>query len=220
MSGNQSRFLRWIGPLLGGLALLAYFFTLSRGAFPGQSAHLVVEHAGLDPFASSSSPLWGFAVWVLGRLPLGSLMLRLNLFSALCAALVVALFCRVMVRAVLGTIEIAPRNRAAAMTAAALAAITGGLFLAFSVPFWSIANRAHSASFDLLLLLIVTDLFVGLVKDFSFGRGMVFGLLYGLGTVEFATFIVLAPLFAIGLLYALWKQERLEWKPLLPMLAC
>ena len=148
-----------IGILLAAVALIAYAVTLSPGACPGESAGLIVQYAGLFPKLKPDHPLWGALVWTLSRGPADHLALRLNWLSALCGAGSVYLLYRIMVGAIYGTITVTPVNRAKALIAARLAGVSAALLLAFSVPFWVVSNRAHPATFDLLLLLAVTWLF-------------------------------------------------------------
>ncbi|MFH1184545.1 MAG: DUF2723 domain-containing protein, partial [Chloroflexota bacterium] len=155
-----TKYRRWLGPTLFALAFVLYCFTLSPGAFPGESARLIVQHSGLDPFPPMSHPLWSGVVRLIGLLPLGSLALRLNLFSALCGAGVVWLVYRLTTRI--------PRDRTfeeidCAFSARRVKSFSGtvaALILAACVPFWLVSTRAHTAAFDLLLLLWAVHLLV------------------------------------------------------------
>jgi len=48
-----------IGAGLGLLSLIVYLFTLSAGAFPGESSRLIVEFTGIAPQFLPTHPLWG-----------------------------------------------------------------------------------------------------------------------------------------------------------------
>jgi tetratricopeptide (TPR) repeat protein len=201
---------RWAGPLLGLLALVVYLATLSVGAFPGESARHVAEAAGVTPRLTPDQPLWHAAASVLDRIPLGGIALRLNLLNAFLAAAVVALLHGIMRSVVLKCIEVNPVNRSRAEAAARLAAVGAALFLAFCLPFWFTATRAHPVMLSALLLVLLARRFVDYAGDGRPGRLFLFAFLYGLATVESASFILFAPVFGMGLIYLLWTRKQLR----------
>lgn len=203
---SKNRIDRWIGPVLGGIALVVYGLTLSSGAYPGESARLIVQYTGLFPRLTPDHPIWSGLAWVISKIPVGGLALRLNIFSVLCSAASIWLIYEIMAAVVHSTIHVDESNRLRAGIAARLAGIASALFLAFCIPFWIVSNRAHTASFDILLLLIVTWLFFLWSRTGSTRFILLFAFLYGLGIVEFATFILFAPLFGFYLLYFLWRR--------------
>jgi Tfp pilus assembly protein PilF len=199
-----------IGPGLGLLALAVYLITLSAGPYPGPSAALITTHAGLSVFATNANPLWGFIVWLIGLLPVGSLAGRLNVFSALCGAAAVGLLYRIVAEAIYSAIEVNEWNRASAAWAARLGGCGAALFLAFCVPFWIVSNRAHTASLDILLLLVAVYLLFLFWKNDRNVLLFALAFVYGVGMVEFATFIVFAPLFGVTALGLLWSRRKLR----------
>ncbi len=82
----------------GLLALVLYGVTLSRGAYPGLPAAHIAAAAGLAPESLAAHPLWKLLTGWLAQAPLLPLALRLNLFTALCAAVAVSLFGLLMER--------------------------------------------------------------------------------------------------------------------------
>jgi len=220
ISSPTSKFSRYVGLLLGLLAGAVYLLTLSRGPFPGESASLIATHSGLAPQITDANPFWSAFVWVLVHIPIYSLAARLNIFSAICGAMAVGLLYRVVFDAVYNNIDESTTDRTTAATAAQLAGISAALFLAFCIPFWYVSNRAHTASFDVLLLLTATHIMAGYMHDSSRRRILLFAFVYGLGTVEFATFITLAPVFLIGLLAMLWEKHQLNITILVKLAAC
>jgi len=202
---------RWtdvvVGVLLAGAAFVAYAATLSGGAFPGESARLIVQFTGLSPKLAPDHPLWGALVWALSQGPEGHLAVRLNWLSALCGAGSVYLLYRIMVGAIYGTITVTPANRTRVLTAARLAGVSAALFLTFSVPFWVVSNRAHNASFDALILLAAAWLLYRFAVKDDDRYLYIWAFLYGLGIVECATFIVMAPVFGLALLYLFLGKE-------------
>ena len=217
MAGHRIRWGTWLNLGTGLVALAAYWATLSPAPFPLASARLIVEHAGLGDTTPTASPLWTLLVRLVALLPWGTLAGRLNLLSALCGALGVWLFGRVLRRAVWLAIEVNDSNRAVASRAATWAGLTGALFLAFCPPYWFVANRAHPASFHLVLLLVAANGLVGLLEKFSLRRALALALFYGLGVAEFATFILFGPLVLAALLFGLWREGRLKAGPLLAL---
>jgi tetratricopeptide (TPR) repeat protein len=205
---------RAIGPVLGLMAFAAYWLTLSEGAFPGASATLVVTHLGLHPQLSPASPLWSLAARGLAGLAGAQAVQALNLLSAVCAAGSVWLIYSLMRRGIVFFMDeyqvTAGRRRAASV----LAGITAALFLAFCLPFWSVATRAHTATFDVLLVLVLARLFVAYAQTGRVAAAVVLAALYGLCLAEFATLIVLGPVFGFAMLYVMWKRENLRgWLP-------
>ena len=201
---------RLVGPVLGAVAFVVYLCTLNSGPCPGVSAGLLAQYAGLIPQPTPSYPLWGALVKMLAAIPLSGLAFRVNLLSAVCGALSVWFLYKLVAGAIYATVMVTPANERRARMASMLAGMAAALFLAFSIPFWTVSNRAHNASFDILFLLGVARLF-SLYLTTSRNRYLYwFVFLYGLGVVEFATFIVFAPLFAVALLYVFVRNEVLD----------
>ncbi|HPF98605.1 MAG TPA: tetratricopeptide repeat protein [Kiritimatiellia bacterium] len=200
---------RSAGVWLFALSLVVYLLTLSRTAAPGESARLMVQHLGLDPFPPMSHPLYFLAVRLLGVIPIFDIALRLNFFSALCGAGAVWLL--------YGIVSRIPHNRTAeevesrfpADAPATISGLVAGLYLALCVPFWIVSTRAHTAAFDVFLLLLSVRLLMSFQETGKSSHLNAFVLLYGLATTEFATFIVLAPFMAFVLALAMWRTKTL-----------
>ena len=192
------------------VALVVYLVTLSRGAFPGVSASLIASHSGLVPRFSPSSPVWTGLVTVVRAVSGQHFVFALNLISAVFAAAAVGLLFVLVREGVsifiddLGFTE--NRRRAAALLAGAAAAVC----LTFSIPFWIVANRAHTGAFDVFLLLLTARLLLAYMDYGKLWIALLFSFLFGVGAVEFATFIVVAPLFGAWLLYVMWKRDVLR----------
>lgn len=207
--------------LLGALALVVYIVTMSRGPFPGESATLIAYHTGLDPFDTMLQPVWGLFVRLLAILPAGDLAWRLNLFSAICAALSVALLFQI--------VSDIPHNKSLeenrsdfpGYRAQAVSGIVAALFFAFCVPLWTAATRAHYLTFDALLLLICTRVLMTTwtPEEVRSRRLFAFALLYGIGMVESTAFILAAPAYGIFILFRLWRDGVLNLRLVLRMIA-
>ncbi len=212
-SGSRwDRLFCWLLLLPAVTALGVYLTTLSRGAFPGESAWLVAQATGLTPRLYLDRPLWTLTIAALARLPSHDFMLWFNGLSAACGALAVYLCSRLVATVVQRVIPVyLQRQRPGAVAVAALlAGCCAGGFLAFSTPFWIAATRAHPATLHLAGLLAVALLLLNYTRRPTDGRlaGLVF--LYAVGSVEFATFIVFAPLAGGFLLLFLWLRDLLS----------
>jgi len=202
------------------VALVVYLVTLSRGACPGQSSALIVSHGGFIPRFSPASPLWTALVAVVRMMSGDSFVFVLNLISAFCATLSVGLLYNLMCEGVLVFIDERSFTEKKRRIASTLAGSVSALSLAFCIPFWIVANRAHTASFDILLLLLVARLLLAYMDYGKIWIALVFSFLFGLGVVEFSTFIVVAPVFGAWLLYVMWKRDVLRLSVVLSLVGC
>lgn len=231
-------------PLLAGVvAFLVYLLTVSRGVYPGPSASLTASAAQLIPERLSSHPCWSLITRWLAQAPMLDLPLRLNIFSALCGAIAVALLGTLVAHLIYQAAHEGPDGRKTAMlpTAAAdeqnalktvtvasgvtkynqlasLAAQLGGcaaaLAFAFCVPFWSAATRLHYQASDVLMLLVVLHL---VLRDGAKIRPvptLTAAFLCGIGCVESEIFIPVTTLLAIWLPFRLVHRNR-AWERML-----
>lgn len=216
----MKRVLRLTGPLLALLALAVYLLTLSDGLCPGASSHLVVQFTGLFPRVRPTYPIWAFLAWLASCIPVGSLATRLNVLSALCGALAVWLLHDLVCGMVLQTVRRDASNTVRTFVAARTAGTGAALFLAFCMPFWIVSNRAHTAPFHALLLLAVARLLLTYARTDKFRNALLFAFLYGVGVVEFAPFIPLAPVSGVMLLYLMWRREEIRVVRVLQLAGC
>ncbi|MEI6217927.1 MAG: DUF2723 domain-containing protein, partial [bacterium] len=206
--GHLVRFL--IGLLLGGIALAVYELTMSPGAVPGESAVLIVQNAGLIPRMMPSDPIFSSISWLISQISYGGLAIKLNIFSAICGALSVALLYAIVARVVSLMIDPeAIEERIARLAAHIAGAVSAGAF-AFSVPFWIVSTRAHTASFDILLLLSAAWLFISYAATGRQSVAMVLTFLYGIGCVESVAFIMFSPLVVASFLYLALAKSHLK----------
>jgi len=206
-----------------GLALLAfavYLITLSRGACPGASAFLIVSHGGLTPRFTPDSPLWTALVYVIHHLSGENFVFMLNFVSALCGALSVGLIYNLVSEGVTIFIDELSFSEQRRRIASVLAGLAAALCLAFCIPFWVVSNRAHTAAFDILLLLFAARLLLFYMDYGKLWIALIFSFVFGLGVVEFSTFIVVAPVFGAWLLYVMWKRDVLRLTVVLALVAC
>lgn len=202
-----------IGAALGFLSAVAYALTMSPGCYPGRSAYYVASAAGLMPRWSASFPLYAAVGKLMSLMPGGSLALRFSILSAACGGLAIWLFYYLVTTVIDSLVRSEGENRPGGVMAARLAGVSSALFLAFCIPFWIVSNRGHMASFHVLLLLGAAWLFLRYSMHGGRGVLLLLGFLYGLGTVEFATFDVFAPLFFPALALVMWRREDLRRGP-------
>jgi len=198
------------GPILGILSFLVYALTLSSGAYPGESASLIVRHLGLAPLIQPMHLLWGSVARIIALIPLGGVAPKLNVFSAMCGSMTVWLLYSIISKVIYSLIDTDAIDKRHARIAATIAGVTAAGFLAFSIPFWIVSNRAHTASFDLLLLLFCVWLLQEYAATGKAGVAVLLAFLYGTGCVEFATFIVFAPMAGLALLFLMMRHGHLR----------
>jgi tetratricopeptide (TPR) repeat protein len=147
--------------LIAGIGM--YLPLLCDGVCSVESAGFIALHSGASPLPSAAHPIWTGVVRLLELVPFGPLSLKLNLFSAACAMLAVALLYRLLTRIETGARS--PGTAVSPSTASPSAppppfsfllrhgpAVIGALTLAVSFPFWFVATRAHVDPMSILLI--------------------------------------------------------------------
>ena len=200
----------WVALACGVVAFIVYALALCQGAYPGQSAMLMATCTGIEPQIAPLHPLWSPIVSGLGGLHFLSLPVRLNLFSALCAALTVMMACRLMIVFVRETVNDESISDKQITLAARLAGLTTAVALAFNAVVLSAATRLQYQTFDILLMLAVLYLLTRYAQTGLLGYLVTFAFFYGVGMVESTIFITFSPLAAALALSSLWKHERLN----------
>ena len=193
-ASRSSAAFRILAAVLALAALVAYGTTLSRTAFPGLPTQALLEALGWRSLPETHALLWGILVRGCARWLGSPVAAWMGGFAALCGAAGVYLAARLASRMgyrrwLAWTKSSQDKERQARLLSGAVA----GLYLAGSTPFWVAATRSLPATFHLLLLLLVADLFARYQRRGGWARLGLLGFLYGLGMVEFATFIVFAP---------------------------
>ncbi|MFU8781437.1 MAG: hypothetical protein ACNA71_10510, partial [Kiritimatiellia bacterium] len=198
-----------VGVLLAVAVWIFYMVTLSRGAAPGSSAGFLLHVLDLFPRVTPQAPLW----YVVARGLAGVSGLRavqvLNGFSALCGAVSVGLLYALVRNGIQVYLDTYLVREGRARFVGCVAGFVAAMGLGLSAPFWSVANRAHMMTFDIMLLLFAGWLLVSFIRTGSFLYVVFLTLSYGVFAAEFATFIVVGPMFALGVLYGLWRHEIL-----------
>ena len=198
-----------VGVLLAFVFCFFYMVTLPRGAVPGPSATYLLHALGLFPRLTLPSPFWHAIVAGLARMSGGQAVQVLHALSALCATLAVGFLYAVMRNGVVSYLDPYSVREGRSRIAGILAGVVAAAGLGLTAPFWSIANRAHMMSFNIMLLLLAAWLLVAFVRSGTMIYAIVLTLVYGLFAAQFSTMIVVAPMFAVGMMYALWRHQML-----------
>ena len=190
-------------------ALAGYLVTLSPTFYPGASAVQVAQHLGVTPFPALGNILWGWLLRLVALIPFGSLAVRLNLLSALCAAGAVYLIYLLMMSIHMARLPDLTGSHRPSLWVQMLGAGVAACYLACSIPFWVVATRAHPLPFDLLL-----GLFPFWLVQRSLGRPgnrLIFlaSFIYGLGVTEHSTLVALGPVLGLHILIVLLAENRL-----------
>ena len=219
---KMDRWLSWgktaFGPILLVFTFVVYLLTLARDAVVGEPARLIVQHTGLDPFPPLSHFLWGWLAQSVSIFTGSYSILFLNFLSAVFGSLSIYFLYEIVVRMPHDRTAEEVESRFPAAPVQAISALVAALVLAFCMPFWIISTRAHTASFDVFLLLFVTWILIRFLETKRFAWLWSFAFLYGLGATEFPTFIVLSPVYALAVLYAIWCAVRDARKMIKPIL--
>jgi tetratricopeptide (TPR) repeat protein len=202
------------------LAFAVYLVTLSDGLFPGESARLAAVRLGLMPQLAPGHALYHLLGAPAAARPFLSAVYLLNALSALCGALCVWLLYDVVRIALRRSVEAEDRDLPAVRLACALGALSAAAALAFSIPFWIVSTRAHTAALDLLILLAVIRALLGYLQRGWFGLTLLATFLIGAGMAEFATMYIFAPALGGALLFLLWQRNELRPVRILLLLLC
>ncbi len=215
-----SIWLRLAGPLVFLAALGLYLGTLSPGPFPGDSTRLIIEQAELDAFPALNHPLYGLLARTLAALPGGDLALRLNAMSAVFGALAVWFIFHL-------TAAI-PRNRSFEETMArfnepavrTVSGVVAAVIFATCIPFWMSATRAHVAPLNLALLCAAVWLLLRYQATRRFAWLGAGAFVYGIGATNFATMILLAPVYGVFALVFLFRAGQLNARHVTLLVLC
>jgi tetratricopeptide (TPR) repeat protein len=211
---------RLLGPALAAMAMAVFGVTLSRYAYPGQSAGLIAQYSGLCPLMSPDKPLWGWLFGVVWSLPLGDAVVRVNALSAVFGALAVWLLYHLVATGVVQLVNPSDLTERRGVMLSRISAAVAALALCFSSPFWVVATRAHNATLDIALLLGGLALLGIYART---GRAVwlyTLAFVWGAGTVEYASFIIFAPLVVCAVLLLMWQKGQLRALPIMTTLAC
>ncbi|MFC2029134.1 DUF2723 domain-containing protein [Chloroflexota bacterium] len=191
----QSRAPLWVGIGCLGVTLLIYLQTLAPGLVKADGGELQFVLPTLGVAHPTGYPLYTLVGWLwIQIIPLGSIAWRVNLLSAVCGAVAVAL--------VYGSVY--------RLTRRVLPSLAGALFLAFSPVFWALSSTTEV--YALHALFVAATLFVLLLwRDADLHRFrflVILALVYGLSLSHHRTMLLLAPGM---LLFFLLERPKVGW---------
>lgn len=203
-----------LGLFLAALGL--YAATMSRVVFPGNPAHELLSHLGLDIPLPILHGVWGWGVRVMDRLPGMPVALGVNAFSALCGAACVGLVGRLMGRVRYRGLSVdMPADRfVREAQARRISGWVAGFYLAVCIPFWVASTRSLPATFHGLLLVLAASLFSQYQQEGRNRHLAALGLLYGVGITESSTFLLFLPVLVVLLFREMYRFGVVKtWRP-------
>ena len=176
---------------VAGVAAAVYALTLANYVFPGDSARLLVQWAGIDVLAFPEFPLWGYFVKLFaGGGDLSSVAFRANALSLVCGVVSAYLICRLMVFAVWQTVsheDSIKFVKGASVAAGVVAALT----FVFSTAVWQSSTHLEHRIFDVMWVLLTMRviLFAARRTRYSLPVAIVSGAFVAMGLVESPIFV-------------------------------
>lgn len=196
---------RWLTLAVAIAAFAIYHATLHPSFFPGASSQWVALFLGIERYRPGQYLLWRKVGEIVSLLPFGSLPGRMNMLSALCGALSVALtFATIRTLLLLLAVHattVSSRRRKHAATAAGLLA---ALALGGATPFWLASTRCLPQTFEILLLLAMGWLLIRTAVGCRELPLALFGILLGMSALEWDTGLRMLPL----MLFLAWRAMR------------
>ena len=176
---------------VAGVAAAVYALTLANYVFPGDSARLLVQWAGIDVLAFPEFPLWGYFVKLFaGGGDLSSVAFRANALSLVCGVVSAYLICRLMAFAVWQTVsheDSIKFVKGASIAAGVVAALT----FVFSTAVWQSSTHLEHRIFDVMWVLLTMRviLFAARRTRYSLPVAIVSGAFVAMGLVESPIFV-------------------------------
>lgn len=202
---------------IAGVALLVYLLTLAPGVGFTDSGELIVAAYTLGIPHSPGFPLYVLLGWIFGRLPFGAVAWRLNLMSAMWAAVAVGAFL-LLARRTLHEEPLHEPERTGAKKrevvradsrhsrlAPVLAAGCAGLCLAFGITLWNWATVAEVYTLQAAILTLMLWAFFAALCGGGRGAWFAAGLCVGLGL---ANHHVMTLVFAPAMLFLLLSARE------------
>ncbi len=216
-----------IALLLGAIAFLVYLWSIVPSAFPGEPARRVAAAVGVNVQTSAQHVVWNGLVSAVANLGPHHLSFRVNLLSAVLGGIAVGLLFLVVSRLLALIIDelsigrLPPSRQHIGIRIARSAVLLGGvassLALAFSIPFWIAATQSYYHTFYIAWLLFSALLLLQYLRSDRLGWAVAFAAVHGAGMSQTSAFVAFAPLLGGTLLFAMWRQDRLSPRALLPV---
>jgi len=184
------------------------------------SAQLITEYSGLAPRMTPNHPLWGALFRLVWTCPVGNAVILANALSAVFGGLAAWFLFHVVSTGILRIVNPNDLTKSHGLILARIAGVVATLALCFSSPFWIVATRAHSATFDMVLILFAVSVLMAYARGQNGVWLYVLAFTWGIGTVEYASFIVFSPLVLILTLLLMWKNGELRPLPAISAASC
>lgn len=188
------------------VALVIYGFTALHYAFPGHSAALITFASGLNVIEVPDRPLLRLLGSFMVSLRFASLSFRLNLCSAVAAALTLAWLYKIVWFFVFenmreeSAVTIAPR-------ASVFGALVAVLAVGTNIAFWYGATRLNSGIFDVAMIIGCIHMICVYGRSEKIFWPALIGLVAGVCAAESALFIAASPLIIVIFVVTEWKQS-------------
>ena len=197
-----------------------YALTVCRTAYPGDSAELLAQFAGLTTREAFDRPiLHALGGWLAAWFNQGDgsgIAYGFNLLAALLGAVGVGLFYRVAWY----LIDELMREESSIRLASKVsfrAGLLSSIALATSLPFWSAATRFSTAIVDFFSLVSLLFLVTAYAHREQRRWLFLFALVAGVLSAESATFLLLMPFFAFLWIAVEWSGDARRWRPRLTL---
>jgi len=187
-------------------ALIVYGLFAIDYAFPGRSAALITFVSGLDVIEVPSRPLLRILGGYISSLSFSTLTVRLNMCSAMAAALSLGWLYKIIWFFVFEKMR-EDSSITQASRISRFAALSAVLALGLSLPFLYASTRFNSGIFDVALILGCTHLLCVYGRSFNIFWLLVFGVISGVSAAESPLFILVAPLLIYFAVITEWKQS-------------
>ncbi len=176
----------------------------------GRPAMLLAQKLGVDPFPSFAQPLYGWIVGLLAAISGSQAVFVINLFSAVCGALLLAvLFSLVyLVTRYFNDINALPHGEMHRVQM--VAGLIAALFLLSNETFLRAATQAYPLTFDVLLVTLAFYLVLSFTGKSGVSRIMSACFIYGVAMVEFNTAILLFPIFSVLIFVMLYTTGMMR----------
>jgi Flp pilus assembly protein TadD len=197
---------KWVPRAVALVAFATYALAAPAGLFWLDSGELSAAAYQLGSPHPTGFPLFAVGAKAMATLvPFGEIAFRINLFSAVCAALAVFFVARLVVEA--------SKEDVAAICGSAAA----GLVLAFGFVFFRQATVAEVYAPNAALMAAALYLLFRVTRDGEARDGLLLAMVIGLGAAAHITFLLVTPVAAVYLIFRLRRGAR--WPLLAPLLA-
>lgn len=189
------------------VALVVYALTFADYIFPGESAHLFTQWAGMDALELPVHPIWGACIRALGGAAASAT--QVNALSLVCGVLSAGLLCWLTSVFVARTIYHENTLKYAVGTSRAAGVVAAFAFI-FSTAVWQTSTHLDYRLFDLFLALVGFAFLPLMLRWPKWVPALapLLGVYVAMGLVESEIFAGLLPLYLMTVVMATVKSGR------------